>query len=483
MTKTTLSLLAAVAACACSREPGAPPAPGSVHAPNAKRPPDIVLVTIDSLRADHLGCYGYPKPTSPVIDRLANEGVRFETAISTSSWTLPSHAALFTGLYDSTHGVVRSDLALPSSARTLAEILRDAGYQTAGFYGGPYLHPVFGLAQGFEHYESCMAISAELKPEDALKKVLDRDDESSHSDVTGPRTVAAVERYLASARSDQPLFLFVHLWDVHYDYEPPAEYVQRFDPDYTGDLDARNYAHNKRIHEGMPARDLQHVIALYDGKIAFTDANLGRILDAYSAHRDLDDAVLIVTSDHGEEFFEHRGKGHQRSLFDEVVHVPLIVRWPAELPGRRVVASQVRTVSVLPTLATIAAAKEPLHGPGRDLGPLLRGETRDPVPALCELAVDGIDLAALRTRELKVVDVLRAKQSFGLDLTTDPLERAPLAPQLPAVARALTTLTQEREKARALGRELQLAPRKIVLDSALRDTLHGLGYTGDDEPK
>ena len=119
--------------------------------------PDIILISIDSLRPDHLGCYGYGRPTSPTIDALAQEGVRCASAVSTTSWTLPAHAALFTGLYDSAHGAVDNGTKLVDSHVTLAEVLQDAGYQTAGFYGGPYLHPMFGLGQGFETYESCMS--------------------------------------------------------------------------------------------------------------------------------------------------------------------------------------------------------------------------------------------------------------------------------------------------------------------------------------
>ena len=118
--------------------------------------PDIILISIDSLRPDHLGCYGYRQPTSPTIDNLAGDGVRFENAISTTSWTLPAHAALFTGLYDSAHGLIAAGLRLADANVTLAEVLSQAGYQTAGFFGGPYLHPTFGLDQGFQTYQSCM---------------------------------------------------------------------------------------------------------------------------------------------------------------------------------------------------------------------------------------------------------------------------------------------------------------------------------------
>jgi hypothetical protein len=134
---------------------------GDAAVPPASSKPNIVLVSIDSLRADHLGSYGYARDTSPFLDRLAREGTRFENAISTTSWTLPAHAAMFTGLQGSVHGLVDNGLRLADGHLTLAEILRREGYGTAGFFGGPYLHPTFGVAQGFDVYESCMTTIAD----------------------------------------------------------------------------------------------------------------------------------------------------------------------------------------------------------------------------------------------------------------------------------------------------------------------------------
>ncbi|MBK7878603.1 MAG: sulfatase [Planctomycetes bacterium] len=473
-------LLAVFASCSRDGSSTAPPISGAT----ATRPPDVLLISIDSLRADHLGCYGYPKPTSPVIDRLASEGVRFETAVSTTSWTLPAHAALFTGLYDSTHGVVDNGLALPAKARTLAESLHERGYRTAGFYGGPYLHPVFGLGQGFDVYESCMSLSVG-EPGAGVKRVLDPREVASHTDVTGPRTLDAVKRHLATAASDVPQFLFVHLWDVHYDYQPPESYWRRFDPDYTGTLDARNVATNPAIHERMPARDLQHLIALYDGEIAFTDEIVGRILDAWKERRDLDRTLVVITADHGEEFFEHRGKGHQHTLFDEVLRVPLVVRWPAGIAGTRVVKDPVRLIDVFPTLAAATGASTGSAVQGRDLGPLLAGKTLPPQSALCELLVDGGDVRALRTDALKVLRFQGGRETFALDLANDPKETRPLPPNSPALERGAAELVRELEAARRLADERKAPPKRITVERALQDSLRGFGYLGgadEDEP-
>ena len=154
----------------------------------------VLLLIIDTLRADHLGCYGYGRDTSPTIDRLANEGVQFETTISTTSWTLPAHAALFTGLYDPAHGTTDVYFRLAPGYRTLAEHLRDAGWTTAGLYAGPLLHPSFALDQGFESWVSCMSEPASAITDDDPATIFNAN-LASHADVTGPRTLEAARTW------------------------------------------------------------------------------------------------------------------------------------------------------------------------------------------------------------------------------------------------------------------------------------------------
>ena len=193
--------------------------------------PNVVLVSIDSLRADHAGCYGYARKTTPVLDRLAGEGVLCEQHISSSSWTLPAHAALFTSLPDGLHGCTDTNFALAAGARTLARRFQEAGYRTAGFYCGPYLHPAFGLAQGFDSYEDCSSYPGMMaRVAEASGREEARINRASHADVTGERVDRALERWF-SERGEGPFFLFVHLWDVHFDYIPPPPFDRAFDPD------------------------------------------------------------------------------------------------------------------------------------------------------------------------------------------------------------------------------------------------------------
>ena len=362
--------------------------------------PDIILISVDSLRPDHLGCYGYPKPTSPTIDKLAAGGVRFENAISTTSWTLPAHAALFTGLYDSAHGLVDNGLRLADAHVTLAEVLSQAGYQTAGFFGGPYLHPTFGLGQGFDTYQSCMT----TLPDEASYKAVRFESRNPHGvahvDITGPRTLKEFKQWLAKA-DDRPMFVFLHFWDVHYDYIPPKKYIEMFDPDYKGTIGSQNFMWNKAIHPYMAPRDLEHVKALYDGEIRFTDDVLGEILAELKRSRRSHEPLIVFTADHGEEFFEHGGKGHQRTLFDELVKVPLIFSWPGYLRKGVVPSQQVRLIDVMPTILALAGVKLETEVQGRDISMLLEGDSLPEQSALCEILVDRRKVRAVRTSQMK----------------------------------------------------------------------------------
>jgi arylsulfatase A-like enzyme len=441
--------------------------------------PDLVLVSIDSLRADHLGAYGYARPTSPTFDRLAAGGVRFAQAVSTTSWTLPAHAALFTGLYDSAHGLVDNGLRMADAHVTLAEVLREHGYHTAGFFGAPYLHPTFGLDQGFDVYQSCM--TPELASAESARADSFAASSFAHADVTGPRTLAAVQTWLEDL-GERPFFLFLHLWDVHYDYIPPREYVQLFDPDYTGHVDGRNFFYSLAIHPGMPARDREHVIALYDAEIRFTDDILGRVLDALEARGRLRDTVVVVTADHGEEFFEHGGKGHQRTLYEEVVRVPLVVSWPGRLPGGVVVEDPVRLIDVMPTVLALAGLPAPPRMQGRDLAPLWRGEPLAEQPALTELLVAGRSLRALRTARYKWFAEEAAEPAHGYDLARDPGEGQPIQAPQEELARGLARLHQDLDSSLALRRELGGDPVAAEAGDSLWERLRALGYVEEAEP-
>ncbi len=295
-------------------------------------PPDsvdtVVLFSIDSLRADHVGALGYGSPTTPSIDSLAARGVVFTRAYSTTSWTLPAHVSMLTGLDAEVHGVERDGFTIPATVRTIAERAQAAGIETAGVFSGPYLQPVYGFGRGFRTYANCSGLGSDdsglgrdwVGREEAQRR--------TRESVTNPCVRERVAAWARSAPRDGKRFLFVHLWDVHYDYAPPPGYVEIFDADYGGTTDFSEVFLNPAITPEMHPRDLRHLLALYDGEIRWTDDTIAGILADLDGQGMLRNAVVVVTSDHGEEFFEHGGKGHRRTLQDEVLRVPLVVSWP-----------------------------------------------------------------------------------------------------------------------------------------------------------
>ncbi len=306
--------------------------------------PNVLLITIDTLRSDHVGAYGHDRDTTPNLDRLATEGVRFANASSVSSWTLPGHASLLTGLYPAEHGVVSDHNALPPSAVTLAEIFQERGYETYAAVSHVYLTSRWGFAQGFDALDDRVAEGSPHRP-------------------VASRIVDSALGWL-SARNDteRPFFAWLHIFDPHWDYSPPSPWDTRFDGEYTGSMTGdyssmRPYIKALATREKPPelsGRDVEHLLALYDGEIAYADHHVGRLLDRLGATGELDDTLIVFTSDHGEEFMEHGSlEGHQWTLYDEVVQVPFMMRFP---DGRHAGAVVDRPVSTVTAAGTILDA-------------------------------------------------------------------------------------------------------------------------------
>lgn len=402
--------------------------------PERPKGPHVVLISIDTLRPDHLGCYGYPRLTSPVIDSIAAEGMLFEQHVSSAPWTLPAHAAMFTGVPDSVHGVVDPIRTRLSDAfETLPESFQGAGYATAGFFAGPYLHPAFGLGQGFDRYVDCVQVvpDEELDGSNSWsmsKPVL----RASHHGVTNDKVYARWKEFFdeAAPRAErQPFFAFVHLWDVHFDFTPPAPYDTMFDPDYQGRVTGRDFFYDPAINAAMPERDKQHILALYDGEIRWTDEIVGRIRADLVAAGLLDDTLLVITSDHGTELFDHGHKGHRSQLYDEQIRIPLILRWPGHVvPGRH--AGQTRMIDLAPTLRELADLPSPPSTMGQSLAPLATGamEHLPSPPAVSELMSVGRNLRSVRTETGKIVHDVGAERFQWFDLVLDPHEDAPREP-------------------------------------------------------
>ncbi len=369
---------------------------------------NVILVSIDSLRADHLGSYGYTANTSPTIDRLASKGVLFERAYSTTSWTLPAHAALLTGLDNQAHGVIDDGIGMAPGIETLAQAAQNAGLATTGFFSGPYLHPVFGFGRGFDSYINCTSYAATKQV--ALKKPLPH--HMSHADVTNPILLTAVDKWLSTRSPAKRNFIFLHMWDVHYDFVAPQHYVDMFDSEYAGTLNGRDFQNNKAIKPGMNPRDLQHLLALYDAEIRYTDETLGTILDRLEDAGLLNNSAVFIVADHGDEFLEHGRKGHRLTLFEEVLHVPMILNVSGQSLGHKRVGKVVSLVDVFPTVCDLLDIQCPV-GSGQSLLPLLVDSRPSRGTALAELttAQFGIRQQAFVDNEGKIIRWLNASKA------------------------------------------------------------------------
>jgi arylsulfatase A-like enzyme len=311
---------------------------------------------------------------------------------------------------------------------------------------------------------------------------------AAHRDVTGPRVLAAVQRWIdaRTARNDtRPVFLFVHLWDVHYDFVPPPPYDTTFDSDYSGDISGANFFFDSRIRAGMPSRDLAYLEALYDGEIAWTDETFGRIRDALEEADLLDDGILAVTADHGDEFFEHGGKGHRQTLFREVLRVPLLLRAPGRLPAGRRIQALSRGIDLAPTLLDLAGLPGAEDCFGTSLRPVIAGSATGHAPrALSELFSNGRIQRMVRTARWKFVDDMARNQRYFIDLQADPGEqrgRTDFDSELGARAEAGYLAEVRALEAFAASRVVPAASPNSggAIPAEVLERLNHLGYTGD----
>ncbi len=447
-------------------------------------PLNVVLISIDSLRRDHVGAYGYPKPTTPALDRLAAEGALFENVVAESSWTLPTHMTLLTGLSALAHGLDSfAGGRLADTHTTLAERLRDAGYHTWGIYSGPYLHPIFGFGKGFELYEGILPESAldredfDVQNPEAAREVMSANSRA-HRTVTSDEVSEKAKALLSQPR-DRPFFLFLHYFDVHYDYIPDESVWRMFDPDYAGTLTAEGYRRNSDIHPDMDARELQHVLALYDGEILHTDRYIGSVIETLERQGLRENTLIVVTSDHGDEFFEHGRKGHGQSLFDEVLMVPLIVRLPGRIPAGLEVKEQVRHLDIAPTILSYAGLEADLEG--EDLGAALApGGFLPALDAVSTLRRNGLWLS-LRQPDSKYLQNREGSSVTEIlyDLTRDPGERAPLARDEVAASERfdrLRGLLSQRERLAQALRDEGDTSKDVALPEDIEEQLRALGY-------
>lgn len=332
--------------------------------PELKNKPNIILITADTTRADHLSPYGYSRDTSPNLSKVAASGEVFDQAYAVASWTLPSHASLFTGNLPSKHGASYTYLWLDSSQLTLAEILKSHGYRTAGFAGGPLLSATFNMAQGFDYYSDCLDFAAGIQNLvliRVLKRVLHLSLWWADGQRDGTELTDSVLSWLKNQDRDTRFFLFINYFDPHDPYHPPPGYDRFSDPTYHGQMNGRVISLRANRETGersvfengryIPLNndDYRKLIALYDGEILYMDHNMGRLFDYLKASGLADNTLLIITADHGETIGEHKLLDHGHTLYQEQIRIPLILAGPGIPPGKRA-PGVIRNIDVLPTL-------------------------------------------------------------------------------------------------------------------------------------
>jgi len=394
---------------------------------------NVLLVTVDTLRADHLGCYGYSRAETPSIDRLATAGVLFERAETAAPITLPAHVSILTGTYPAYHGVRNNGVyRLGPRAVTLAEVLHDHGYKTGAIISGYPLMARFGLAQGFDSYDDHL-------PAEKVRQV--------HFRERRAEDVSRLGNAWLSAHASSRFFLWLHYFDPHAPYTPPSPFAERF-------------AQNP-----------------YDGEIAYVDHEIGKVLNKLSTLRLLDKTLVVLAADHGEGLGDHGEATHGVFLYESTLRVPLILSLPGPLPTARRVATPVRTIDLVPTLLRLLDLPQPEELQGTSLLPLT---SRRPPDLLLKSLSESIlprenygwsELSALRIGDWKYI---LAPHEELYDLRTDAEEKRNLIQQREGDAARM------REEIHRLMQESASSGEPIAyrqeLDETARERLRSLGY-------
>lgn len=415
------------------------------------RPPSVILISIDTLRPDHLGCYGYSKPTSPRIDSLCEQAVVFDQAIAHAPSTLPSHASILTSLIPQHHQASFDNRrALPEEITTLAEVLAAEGYRTAAFTGGGQIDPLFGLGQGFEQYTMPAADDFEISVDAALG------------------WIESVE--------GEPFFLFLHTYQPHHPYDPDPEVLALFDDSYDGPMQGPiSVTRLKDINAGeieLSERDVEHIVATYDAEIREVDTAFGRLIDALESRDLLAPSLVVFTSDHGEEFGEHGYVGwHSHTFYEELLRVPLFFKYPAGGPQGQRVDRMVRSIDIAPTVLKAVGLRVPQAFSGIDLAALLSERQVPPLVSVGRLdRIDTARVSFIRDDRFKLERVLSRRQRL-FDLVEDPAEVWDTSGNYPGEVSRLITTYEETLSSRPAAQGNVIEP-----GDKLRRELQDLGY-------
>lgn len=397
--------------------------------------PNVVLITIDTLRADHLGCYGYKQVRTPNIDGLARDGVRFERAFTPVPITLPSHTTILTGTYPPLNGMHDfSGNRLGSEPPTLAAILRQHGYTTGAVVASAVLDSRFGLNRGFDFYYDHFEFN--------------RLQESNLEEMERPGNVVADQALdWLSKNFQKPFFLWMHLYDPHYPYRPPAPYNEEY--------------------KTQP----------YDGEIAFADAQVGRLLSSLKQKGLYQRTLIVLSGDHGEGLGEHGEQSHGFFIYDSTLHVPLIMHLPSRIAGKEV-AQSVSLADITPTILNFLKIAVPTQAQGKNLLPLLQEKPASaPRPLYSETFLPRLHFnwSELRGLQMEKYHYIDAPKPELYDLSNDPHELRNLYSQKKAVSEQMKAKLDATIREYTPGTPLA---EKTALDPSLMERLKSLGYAG-----
>lgn len=448
--------------------------------------PNVIFILVDTLRADRLGCYGRADGLSPLMDEWAAEGVLFERATAESSWTLPSVASFFCGFYPTVHKVTSYEDALQKSRvagevryfgdefTTLAEVLQASGYETAGFSANPFVTRKFGFAQGFEHFDSSFA------------------DNSTQGGVVN----AAALKWLATRDVSKPFFMYLHYMDIHDPYKASAQFVEPLVDAVEAKPDKRTLTERERkrhvryftksavAYKDVPkhTRLFQYADywqARYDSGVPQINVYLNELRAKLVELGLWDNALLVMTADHGESLGEHLIWAHGLSAHQDQLHVPLILRWPGRLPEGKRIGSTVRLFDVMPTLLELLEIDAPERIQARSLCGLIRGDASSVPFAFAEAVKEHPGEKALIVAQWKLLAYTSEDRYELYDLDADPTERNDLANQQPQRVEELKKLlSRQITENEALGRGVDA--KSAAISEEERQRFQSLGYFDDD---
>jgi len=435
-----------------------------------ERARNAILISIDTLRPDHLSCYGNPRETSPRLDRLAAAGVRFTDVTAAAPWTLPSHATMLTGLYPNHHGVKSHETRLAQQTVTLAEEFQGAGFQTFAVVNTWNVGaPQFQLDQGFDEFRYIVETEEDAKTFQI----------KTYN--SGEVVVSTAKELLARRDEDRPFLLFLHFYDAHTDFTPKAEYKDQFVGPYSGRLTGRTQQliGIRNRGETLDEKDLRWLRDMYDAEIRQFDDVLARFLDWLEEQGMAEETLFVITSDHGEEFQEHGGTLHGRTQYQELLRIPLLIQGP-QIPAGKVIDVPVHGVDVTPTMLALMGITSSQARDGVDLSPLFSGGTLPERLLFAEAdhnnKIDGkfeVDTVRMVRRGFEKLHKNRFTEKLELyDIARDPLEQQDLAEAHPDTRAALEAELQ-RFLAGAVRAEAIAAPSEEE-----QKRLDALGYGG-----